>query len=143
VSDYLSHTEFSRGLLANATAIAPFGTAITNQFTGPAPDSMRADRDGNLYVGFGPTVYRSPEIFRTGRQAALGKDIIDLMDALHIPKAAWAWAADAPFRLPIATMVGDGHHRSRESAPRPPPRCGRGFRLSQPANDPSELHFGA
>ncbi len=48
-------TEFSRGLLhrvelANATTIAPFGTAITYQFTGPAPDSMRADADGNLYV---------------------------------------------------------------------------------------------
>jgi lactonase len=48
-------TEFSRGLLhrielADATTIAPFGTAITYQFTGPAPDSMRADADGNLYV---------------------------------------------------------------------------------------------
>src|SRR5271168_575328 len=31
---------------------------------------------------FGPTVYRSPEIFRSGQQAALGKDIIDQMDAL-------------------------------------------------------------
>jgi hypothetical protein len=63
---------------------------------------------------FGPTVYRSSEIFRTRQQAALGKDIIDLMDALYIPKAAWAWAwaADAPFRLPIAIMVGDGYHIS-------------------------------
>ena len=39
---------------------------------------------------FGPTVYRSPEIFRSGQQAALGKDIIDLMDALDIPKATLA-----------------------------------------------------
>ena len=41
-------TEFSRNLLhrvvlAGATTIAPFGTAIAYQFTGPAPDSMRAD----------------------------------------------------------------------------------------------------
>ena len=39
---------------------------------------------------FGPTVYRSPEIFRSGQQAALGKDVIELMDALHIPKAMLA-----------------------------------------------------
>ena len=48
-------TEFSRGLLhrvelTDATTIAPFGTAIAYHFTGPAPDSMRADADGNLYV---------------------------------------------------------------------------------------------
>lgn len=48
-------TEFSRNLLhrvvlAGATTIAPFGTAIAYQFTGAAPDSMRADSDGNLYV---------------------------------------------------------------------------------------------
>jgi lactonase len=48
-------TEFSRNLLhrvelADATTIAPIGTAITYHFTGPAPDSMRADSDGNLYV---------------------------------------------------------------------------------------------
>jgi lactonase len=48
-------TEFSRNLLhrvelADTTTIAPFGTAIAYRFTGPAPDSMRADSDGNLYV---------------------------------------------------------------------------------------------
>jgi len=48
-------TEFSRNLLhrvelAGPTKIAPFGTAIAYHFTGPAPDSMRADSDGNLYV---------------------------------------------------------------------------------------------
>lgn len=36
--------------LGDATTIAPFGTAIAYHFTGPAPDSMRADVDGNLYV---------------------------------------------------------------------------------------------
>lgn len=48
-------TEFSRNLLhrvqlENATSIAPIGTAIPYHFIGPAPDSMRADSDGNLYV---------------------------------------------------------------------------------------------
>jgi lactonase len=48
-------TEFSRNLLhrvelAEATKIGPFGTAVAYHFTGPAPDSMRADNDGNLYV---------------------------------------------------------------------------------------------
>jgi lactonase len=48
-------TEFSRNLLhrvelATATTVAPFGSAIAYHFTGPAPDSMRADADGNLYV---------------------------------------------------------------------------------------------
>ena len=48
-------TEFSRNLLhrvelADATTPTPFGTAVAYHFTGPAPDSMRADADGNLYV---------------------------------------------------------------------------------------------
>jgi lactonase len=48
-------TEYSRNLLhrvdlTSATAAAPYGTSIAYHFTGPAPDSMRADRDGNLYV---------------------------------------------------------------------------------------------
>jgi lactonase len=48
-------TEFGRNLLhrvelSDATTIAPIGTAIPYQFTGAAPDSMRADSDGNLYV---------------------------------------------------------------------------------------------
>jgi lactonase len=48
-------TEFGRNLLhridlADATTIAPIGSAITYHFVGPAPDSMRADADGNVYV---------------------------------------------------------------------------------------------
>ncbi|YCI07197.1 SMP-30/gluconolactonase/LRE family protein (plasmid) [Ensifer sp. D2-11] len=48
-------TEFGRNLLhrielADASTIAPIGSAIAYHFTGPAPDSMRADADGNLYV---------------------------------------------------------------------------------------------
>ncbi len=48
-------TEFARNLLhrvllAAPTDIAAVGTAIPYHFIGPAPDSMRADSDGNLYV---------------------------------------------------------------------------------------------
>jgi pimeloyl-ACP methyl ester carboxylesterase len=37
--------------------------------------------------GFGLTQYLSPETFRSGQQAALGKDIVDLLDALSIERA--------------------------------------------------------
>jgi pimeloyl-ACP methyl ester carboxylesterase len=37
--------------------------------------------------GFGPTHYRSAAVFRSGQQAALGKDLIDLLDALQIERA--------------------------------------------------------
>ena len=48
-------TEFGRNLLhrvqlADATTIAPIGSAIAYRFIGPAPDSMRVDADGNVYV---------------------------------------------------------------------------------------------
>ena len=48
-------TEFGRNLLhrielATATTIATIGSAIPYHFIGPAPDSMRADADGNVYV---------------------------------------------------------------------------------------------
>jgi pimeloyl-ACP methyl ester carboxylesterase len=40
--------------------------------------------------GNGPTTFLNTTTFRSGQQAALGSDIIDLMDALHIPKAILA-----------------------------------------------------
>lgn len=48
-------TEFGRNLLhrielADATTIATIGSAVPYQFIGPAPDSMRTDADGNVYV---------------------------------------------------------------------------------------------
>lgn len=48
-------TEFGRNLLhrvdlADATTPTPLGTSVAYHFTGPAPDSMRVDSDGNLYV---------------------------------------------------------------------------------------------
>jgi pimeloyl-ACP methyl ester carboxylesterase len=38
--------------------------------------------------GYGPTRFLSAETPRSGQQAALGKDLLDLLDALHIPAAA-------------------------------------------------------
>ena len=40
--------------------------------------------------GNGPTTFLHPDIFRSGQQAALGYDIIELLDALEIPSAVFA-----------------------------------------------------
>ena len=40
--------------------------------------------------GFGPTSFLNKSFFRSGEQAALGKDLIDLMDGLNIKKAILA-----------------------------------------------------
>ena len=37
--------------------------------------------------GFGPTTYVSSGTMRSGQQAALGKDVVDLLDTLRIPQA--------------------------------------------------------
>lgn len=37
--------------------------------------------------GYGPTRFLSPDTLRSGQQAVLGKDLLDLMDALEIPSA--------------------------------------------------------
>ena len=38
--------------------------------------------------GFGPTRFLAPDIPRSGQQAALAQDLLDLLDALRIPRAA-------------------------------------------------------
>ncbi|KAF4342443.1 epoxide hydrolase [Fusarium beomiforme] len=40
--------------------------------------------------GNGPTTFLHPDTFRSGQQGALGYDIIELLDALHIEKAIFA-----------------------------------------------------
>ncbi len=37
--------------------------------------------------GYGPTRFLSTETMRSGQQAAIGQDLLDLMDALNIPRA--------------------------------------------------------
>ncbi|HBX3089711.1 TPA: hypothetical protein MHW31_04325 [Klebsiella pneumoniae] len=36
--------------LSDTTTVAPFGSVVTYQFTGPAPDGARVDSEGNVYV---------------------------------------------------------------------------------------------
>jgi pimeloyl-ACP methyl ester carboxylesterase len=48
--------------------------------------------------GYGPTKFLSPETPRSGEQAAVGQDLLDLLDALQIPQAVLAgfdWGARA------------------------------------------------
>jgi pimeloyl-ACP methyl ester carboxylesterase len=67
--------------------------------------------------GFGPTLYREPHGMRSGQQAALGRDVIDLLDALKIEqatlmgfdwggRAACAAAALWPERVRALVSVG-------------------------------------
>ncbi|WBO21334.1 SMP-30/gluconolactonase/LRE family protein [Sphingomonas abietis] len=49
-ADELSAGALHKVELSDATTIAPFGTSIPYHFIGPAPDSMRVDSDGNVYV---------------------------------------------------------------------------------------------
>ena len=42
------------------------------------------------FRGYGPTTFLSPTTFRSGEQAALGYDLIELLDALSIPSAIFA-----------------------------------------------------
>lgn len=46
----LAAGQLRRVELSGPTTIAPFGTATPYYFNGFAPDSMRSDRDGNVYV---------------------------------------------------------------------------------------------
>ena len=75
-------TEFARNLLhrvelADATTATPFGTAVAYHFTGPAPDSMRADADGNLCVamyGQGRVLVFNRNGIPTGQVLLPGRD---------------------------------------------------------------------
>lgn len=75
-------TEFSRNLLhrvelEDATTPKPFGTAVAYHFTGPAPDSMRVDADGNLYVamnGQGRVLAFNPWGIPIGQVLLQGRD---------------------------------------------------------------------
>ncbi|WOE77748.1 alpha/beta hydrolase [Pseudomonas protegens] len=40
--------------------------------------------------GYGPTRFVSEQIMRSGQQAALARDLLELMDALHLPQATLA-----------------------------------------------------
>lgn len=75
-------TEFGRNLLhridlADATTIAPIGLAVVYHFVGPAPDSMRVDADGNVYVsiyGQGRDMVFNPQGIPIGQVLLPGRD---------------------------------------------------------------------
>jgi lactonase len=78
-------TEFARNLLhrailASPGAIAPVGTAIPYHFIGPAPDSMRADSDGNLYVA----IYSQGRVLVFNKNGIpIGQILLPARDAGH------------------------------------------------------------
>lgn len=66
-------TEFGRNLLHRAELVDPatiavIGSAVPYRFTGPAPDSMRVDIDGNVYVA----------VYGQGRVMAFNKNGIPI-----------------------------------------------------------------
>lgn len=70
-------TEFGRNLLhrvelADATAPTTLGASVPYHFTGPAPDSMRVDADGNVYVA----------IYGQGRVLAFNRNGIPIRQVL-------------------------------------------------------------
>jgi pimeloyl-ACP methyl ester carboxylesterase len=91
---------------------------------------------GNCHVlvpylrGYGPTRFRSAETPRSGQQAALGKDLLDFLDALHIPEATLAgydWGGRAacivaalwPERVRGLVTVGGYNIQNIPASPRP------------------------
>jgi pimeloyl-ACP methyl ester carboxylesterase len=89
--------------------------------------------------GFGATTYRDPAAPRMGEQAALGQDLIDFADALHLPRFAVAgfdWGARAgqvaaalyPDRVRAACFSGGYTIQNTVAPSRPgPPQSERQF----------------
>ncbi|TCK04244.1 lactonase [Marinobacterium mangrovicola] len=73
----LSGGRLHRVQLADATTIAPIGSAIPYHFIGWKPDSMRADADGNVYVaisGQGRILAFNPNGIPIGQILLPGRD---------------------------------------------------------------------
>ena len=82
--------------------------------------------------GYGPTRFLSAETPRSGQQAALGKDLVDLLDALDIPSAGlvgYDWggraacivAALRPERVRYLVSVGGYNIQNIAASVRPAP----------------------
>lgn len=75
-------TEFGRNLLhrvtlQDATTPTPIGTAVAYHYTGPAPDSLRVDADGNVYsalYGQGRVMVFNPHGIPIGQVLLPGRD---------------------------------------------------------------------
>ena len=64
--------------------------------------------------GYGPTRFLSAETLRSGQQAAIGPDLLDLMDALRLPRAVlvgFDWGGRAA--CVVAALVAGARARSR------------------------------
>lgn len=74
--------EFSAGVLhrlnmEDATHIQPFGETVAYRFSSPAPDSMKVDNDGNLYValhGQGRVIVLNRNAIPVGQITIPGRD---------------------------------------------------------------------
>lgn len=101
-------TEFGRNLLhrvqlADATTIAPIGSAIAYRFVGPAPDSMRVDADGNVYVA----LYGQGRVLAFNRNGIpIGQVLLPERDSGH-NLASTSLAID-PNRNDLYAVANDG-----------------------------------
>ncbi len=76
----LSAGRLHRVELADATTIAHFGTAVPYHFHGFAPDSMRSDSDGNVYVA----MYSQGRVLVFNRNGMpIGQVLVPRRDAGH------------------------------------------------------------
>src|SRR5258708_25187 len=82
--------------------------------------------------GYGPATFLSKEAPRSGQQAALGKDLLDFMDALDIPTATFAgydWGGRAacivsalwPERVQGLVTVNGYNIQNNAASPNPSP----------------------
>jgi lactonase len=103
-------TEFGRNLLhriqlADATTIAPIGSAIAYHFTGPAPDSMRADADSNLYVA----IYGQGRVLAFNRNGIpIGQVLLPGRDQGHNLQSTSMAIQPATNDLYVVTSDGSG-----------------------------------
>jgi lactonase len=103
-------TEFSRNLLHRVeldgpTAITPIGTAIPYHFIGPAPDSMRADSDGNLYVA----IYSQGRVMVFNKNGIpIGQVLLPGRDEGHNLQSTSMAIAPGTDNLYIVTSDGNG-----------------------------------
>jgi pimeloyl-ACP methyl ester carboxylesterase len=89
--------------------------------------------------GYGPTRFRDPTAPRMGEQAAIGQDLVDLADALHLDRfavAGYDWGGRAaciaaalhPERVRAAVLIGGYSIQNVFAPPQPaPPDIERGL----------------
>src|SRR5437868_10026832 len=89
--------------------------------------------------GYGPTRFRDPGAPKMAEQAAIGQDLIDFADALHLPRfavAGYDWGGRAagiaaalhPDRVRAAVLIGGYSIQNVFGAPQPgPPEAEKRF----------------